>query len=385
MRFCSIIIFIFEIVNTIVVNNTAFFHYHDSIRQKRGILNDMRYIWREKEIPYYVDSVLDHTLIKTALKRISKETCLIFRHKSQKNKALFIYLPGKYYETNLGRRREIPHKIFIQLFPPNIGKVIRETMRALGVEYEHNRFDRVRYVIVKMENIQPFFFKYFSQENAFFSTNYDIEYDYRSIMHFSQYEYTRTLQKVIISKDHLMQPFMGKSKYLTFNDAKLLNKKYCSFPFINHLPCFFKGYQDPRVPNRCKCVSSFTGNHCELIRPNDPQCTQIHAFFARERQATKTVQVGGRCVYIISTDREAKIEVNLKFLSIGNIDRRSCNEENSIEVKYKNDISLSGFLFCPYKNELNFTSMIHIITIVSNFPNTDIQLQISFRKIIITN
>ncbi|CEF70341.1 Astacin-like metalloendopeptidase [Strongyloides ratti] len=381
MRLCSIIFFIFEIVNTIVVNNTAFFYNHDSIRQKRGILKNMRHIWREKHIPYYVDSVLDHTLIKTALYRISKETCLTFRHTLQKNRALFIYLPGKLYKTDLGRRKEIPHKIFIQLFPPNIGKVIRETMRALGVEYEHNRFDRVRYVIVKKENIQPFFLKYFSQENAFFSTYYDTEYDHRSIMHFPEYEYTRTLQKVIISKDHLMQPFMGKSRYLTFNDAKILNKKYCSFPFINHLPCFYKGYQDPRVPNRCKCVPCLTGNQCEIIRPNGPQCTQRRSFFARDWPEVKIVQIGGKCVYIISTDRKAKIEVNLKFLSIGNIDRRPCNEENSIEVKYKRDISLSGFLFCPSKNEFTFTSMIHTITIVSNFAPTNARLMIAFRKV----
>ncbi|CEF70342.1 Astacin-like metalloendopeptidase [Strongyloides ratti] len=381
MRSFSIIFFILEIVNTFLVNNTAFFHNHDSIRQKRGILKNMRYIWSEKEIPYYVDSLLDPTLVKTALNRISKETCLIFRHKLEKNKALFIYLHNDHYETNLGRRREIPHKIYISLYLRDIGKIIRETMRALGVEYEHNRFDRIRHIIVKKKNIQPFFLKYFSQENAFFSTYYDTKYDHRSIMHFSQYEYTRTLQKVIISKDHLMQPFMGKSKYLTFNDAKILNEKYCSFPFINHLPCFYKGYQDPRIPNICKCLPYLTGNQCEIIRPNDPQCTQRMIFAEVERQKYIILRVGGKCTFYFRTKVGSRIMMNLKFLSIGNIDRGPCNEENSIEFKYKNDYSVSGFLFCPYKNEFNFTSLFHSITIVSNFPPTNAQLQVTFKKV----
>ncbi|CEF70339.1 Astacin-like metalloendopeptidase [Strongyloides ratti] len=385
MRLCSIIFFIFEIVNTIVVNNTAVFYYHDSIRQKRGILKDKQHIWPEKEITYYVDPVLDHSLIKTALSRISKETCLIFRYKLQKNKALFIYLPGKYYETNLGRRREIPHKIFIPLFPHNIGKVMRETMRALGVDYEHNRFDRIYHIKINKENIQPYFLKFYTLENAFISTNYDTNYDHRSIMHFSQYEYTKTLQKVIISKDHLMQHLMGKSRYLTFNDAKLLNKKYCSFPFINHLPCFFKGYQDPRVPTRCKCLPFLTGNQCEIIRPNDPQCTQRIIFSVVERQQNIIVRVGGKCSFYFQTEVGSRIIMNLKFLSIGNIDRKICNEENSIEVKYKKDISSSGYLFCPQKNEFFFTSPINVVSLISTFPNTNIRLLISYKKIKITN
>ncbi|CEF70338.1 Astacin-like metalloendopeptidase [Strongyloides ratti] len=378
MIFLILIIVFSKNINSIFLNNISFTNYFRSHRQQSIVFRGSANIWPEKEIPYFVSPMLDYALINAALYRITKETCLMFRYKKNIKESLFIYLPGKYYETNLGRRKEIPHKIYISINFKDIGKVMRETMRALGIGYEHNRHDRNNYIMVFKNNIKPHFLKYFSKKQEMFINTYDITYDFRSIRHFSSHEYAKSSKNTIIPKEHSMELVMGTSGYLTFNDAKFLNINYCSYPHISHPKCLYYGYQDPRVPTRCKCLPFLTGNQCDLIITNDNYCTQDNLFYASKTPSNITLSVGGRCFFMIQTGLGNRIKMFMKFLNIRRYTTKKCTENNSIEIKTRKDLSTSGILFCPNKYDLRLTTPNDIVAIVSNFPQSNILLNIQF-------
>ncbi|CEF68600.1 Astacin-like metalloendopeptidase [Strongyloides ratti] len=379
--FILIIIF-FEISHIFTVSNISLISNHEIERKKRAMLTSMSNIWSEREILYYVSPEIDHILVKMAVSRIKKETCFIFQRQMSLRESLFAYLPGTHYHTNLGKRLEIPHKIYI---PPNsqhIGKIIRETMRALGAEYEHKRFDRNRYVVVTKDNAEFSFRRYFSKINSILTTTYGTEYDYRSIMHFAPYEYARSFGKVISAKDYLFQPFLGQSRYLTFNDAKILNKRYCSHPQIRHPQCLYYGYQHPRYPFMCKCLPFTSGQRCEIMTPNSPQCTQPSRYFATRRSSNVTLQVGGKCFYMFEVGPDKKMKIKIKFKFIRYPNSVKCTEDNSIEVKIKCNLSTSGLLFCPSMRELIFVSRCNFVAIVSSFPNSNIYINVEYLNFI---
>uniref|UniRef100_A0AAF5D8W4 Metalloendopeptidase n=1 Tax=Strongyloides stercoralis TaxID=6248 RepID=A0AAF5D8W4_STRER len=358
--------------------NASFPYYFE--RHKRAILRDELYIWSEKEIPYWVHPALDHTFIKVATARISRETCFIFRQQWNRRRALFVYLPGRNYETQLGKGREIPHKIYVSVCEKSIRKAMRETLRAFGVNYEHNRHDRDNYIEIKKNNINSNFLGYFEKELITTTLTYGIGYDYRSIMHFAPDEYSKRNRKVINAHQHLFESSMGTSQYLTFSDAKLVNKKYCSFQFGRRLYCFTLGYQHPRIPGICKCLPFLTGNHCDSVIHDVNHCSQERTILVRKRLQQNTLKVGGRCFFNLRTSLGKKILLKLKFINIRQQRGMQCSEDNSIEIKLNSDLSISGILFCPNREELSVISSTNMITLVTYFQPSNILLNITYVK-----
>ncbi|CEF70321.1 Astacin-like metalloendopeptidase [Strongyloides ratti] len=378
MIVCTLLIIIFQFLNAIFLNNDIFDNYNKNQKFKRETSTYTSNIWPEKEIPYFVHPYLSYNLIRVALLRISKETCLRFEPKLHINESLFIYLPGKYYETNLGRGREIPHRIFVPQYLQDIGKVIRETMRALGIEYEHNRQDRNNFIKVYTYNIKNEYLKYFKIEHKNINITYNTDYDFRSIMHFSSHEYAKTwLLNVIYPKFNFMLSSLGVSKHLTFNDGRKLNDKYCKYKHIPYPNCLNYGYQHPTTPIRCKCLSFLTGERCENFLPNPTSCTQNFMYQAINAPRKTILRVGGKCFFILKANEGKVIRLRLNFYK--NLRTpKICTEENSVEIidlKYK---SSGGFLYCPRPSRLFFTSSSNIIILLTSFREPDIKIKIEY-------
>uniref|UniRef100_A0A0N5B206 Metalloendopeptidase n=1 Tax=Strongyloides papillosus TaxID=174720 RepID=A0A0N5B206_STREA len=365
--------FAIDLENSLLENNSLI------ERKKRAILRRKHYIWREKEITYFVSETLNNHLIKRALSRISTETCLIFKRVYNRRDALFLYLPGSIYETNLGRRKEIPHKVYLPELNEDIRKILRGTLRALGVDYEHNRYDRDKYTKIDEKLINHKFMKNFKKNFRGSATTYGTSYDYRSIMHFSESECGNS-GRVIKPKDKLMQAFMGKSEYLTFYDAKVLNKVYCNYPRIRHPRCRNYSYQSPRLPSQCRCPSFVHGPDCRTPLVNHNLCTRRNRLFARKERNIAFLKVGGRCIFYIYTEHHKKIRMKLSYFD-NNIRNHTCTERNSIEVKYRNDLGVSGVLYCPSQNSLEVVSHGHIILLQSRLPAREIKIKVEYWRV----
>uniref|UniRef100_A0A0N5C530 Metalloendopeptidase n=1 Tax=Strongyloides papillosus TaxID=174720 RepID=A0A0N5C530_STREA len=309
--------------------------------------------------------------------KISKETCLKFKQTKNPRKALFSYQPGPFYETNLGKRREIPHRIFVAKGKEEIGKTIRETLRALGVDYEHNRYDRDKYIIIHRNSIKQRFLKYFIVKNS--TSTFNIGYDYRSVMHFSEDEYGIFGRRVITAKNKLMQNLMGKTQDLTFYDAKLVNKRYCRFPSQIHPPCHNYGYSHPKSPI-CKCPSFADGIDCTGVIANNHFCTAGNHFYAGLVTSTTDLKVGGNCTFYIHTDYGEKIRLKLLFHN-NRRRHRTCKDFRSVEVRYKSDLAASGILFCPDNTPILIKSEAHLVIIQSHFPPEQTKLRIIYKQV----
>ncbi|CEF69935.1 Astacin-like metalloendopeptidase [Strongyloides ratti] len=350
-------------------------------RKKRGILKFKSNLWSEREIEFYINDTLNYNTILYALYLIRKETCLKFKQTYNPKKALFSYQPDKYYHTKLGKGIEIPHKIYVHISVKNIKLIIRETMRALGIDYEHNRPDRNRYVIINIFNINPFFFNFFEKRSSRTVDTYGFGYDYRSIMHFSSYEYSMKGRKTIESRDKLMISSIGKSEIFTFNDIKLLNYKYCTFNNIPRIHCRHYGYPDPKLPTRCKCLPFMYGDLCQFRLENRGLCTHQNSFLATPTISTNTILVGGICYFYIGSDNGGKIKLQIKYNNDSNIFYNN-KEYHGIEVKYKSDLSVSGVYYPPTSIPLNIISETDMIVIQSKFTPQITKVSISYREIL---
>uniref|UniRef100_A0A0N5B207 Metalloendopeptidase n=1 Tax=Strongyloides papillosus TaxID=174720 RepID=A0A0N5B207_STREA len=306
-----------------------------------SIINRNSYLWKEKVIKYYVHSKLNEDVINYALLRISKETCFIFKQTKNPRKALFLYQPGPFYETNLGKRREIPHRIFVP-------KGKEENLACI----------RYNYITINGYSIKRGFSKYFKKNLNRSANTYNIGYDYRSVMHFSENEYGIFGRRVITAKNKLMQNLMGKTQDLTFYDAKLVNKRYCRFPSQIHPPCHNYGYSHPKSPN-CKCPPFADGIDCTGWIINNRYCTAVNHFYAK---------------YISNT-------VLLRSFYNTRHRRRICKESRSVEIRYLSDLAASGILFCPGDKPISIRSEEHLVIIQSHFPPEQLKLKINYWRV----
>uniref|UniRef100_A0A0N5B208 Metalloendopeptidase n=1 Tax=Strongyloides papillosus TaxID=174720 RepID=A0A0N5B208_STREA len=349
-------------------------------REKRAILKRKNYLWKEKVIPYYVNNILNDNIINYALLKISKETCFKFKQTYNPRKALFTYQPGLLYLTDLGKRKEIPHKIYVQKHTMDVGNIIRETMRALGVDYEHNRYDRDHFIFINWKNIKPKFLKFFKKDFKGSTNTFNTSYDYRSVMHFSEDEYGILRKRVITAYNVYMQPFIGKSQSLTFNDAKILNQKYCSYPQITHPDCINFSYQDPKHPSICKCPSFTQGIDCGNLIINNDFCSYHNQLFARKEKHTVFLHVGGNCTFYVLANFGKKIAMKISYYNL-RLSKYICKESKSIEIRYRQDLGASGNLFCPGQSTRSILSESHRVIIQSHFPAMEIIVKVKFWEV----
>ncbi|CEF68603.1 Astacin-like metalloendopeptidase [Strongyloides ratti] len=350
--------------------NSSTLNKEPSMPQITKVSSNLNLNKKRNSIIYYVDSKLRVENIQTALSRIEKETCLKFTRTKDSKKTEIKYLPGRYFETIFEKNLDNPFKIYVPSNSQHIGKIIRETMHALGVEYEHNRSDRNNFISVIKRNILANYRKYFEMVKEKFNKKYSIPYDVRSIMHFASYEFAKGKHKVLNCKDKLMKESMGKSNYLTFNDARQLNEMYCSNPKIQYQSCYFHGYQNPKFPNKCKCLPFLSGNRCETFISNSKRCTKHNVHFMNRRVEVYDFIMGPNCSFIIRGTPSKRIAVDIKFTDMKFKYTSLCSEANSIEVKYKNDLSISGALVCPNEKNFRVVSQNNTIVIVgSNYKH----------------
>lgn len=104
------------------------------------------------------------------------------------------------------------------------GKVMHETIHALGGAHEMSRTDRDNYVEILWDNVDPQQASNFAIKNA--STSYGVTYDYGSRMHYRSkaFNIDPTMDTIRPIVDTGVE--MG-GNYLTPNDILQLNRMYC--------------------------------------------------------------------------------------------------------------------------------------------------------------
>ncbi|KNC22839.1 hypothetical protein FF38_08045 [Lucilia cuprina] len=104
------------------------------------------------------------------------------------------------------------------------GKIIHELLHALGFYHQHSAPNRDDYIWVMLENVQDKYKPFFRKQSEKFVTDFGIEYDYYSVMHYSSTAFTKNGLPTIIPLQSGVE--LGQRKGLSFKDILKLNLMY---------------------------------------------------------------------------------------------------------------------------------------------------------------
>uniref|UniRef100_A0A0K0FTU6 Metalloendopeptidase n=1 Tax=Strongyloides venezuelensis TaxID=75913 RepID=A0A0K0FTU6_STRVS len=354
-------------------------------REKRAVVRGEKYRWNQRIFLYSVDSSLRIDKIVLGLAMITKRTCLTFvriTKQSERHKAQLLYVRSLMYLTFLGKHGKNPHKIYVPRVLTNPSKVARETLRALGLDYEHNRPDRNNYLDVTFRNIPTSLLLLFYKDSYPFVDTFGLNYDYRSIMHFEIGESCKKKKICMRTKERntLVESVLGKSNELTFNDAKLTNLQYClSWLIVKRRKCLHYGYPIPLSvsPNNCVCLPYFTGKLCETPKKNYDYCRTQNVFYALRRKLKAILISKNNCYYYIRADNGKRIKFEIKYLRY-RLWNRLCNNFEHVEVRSK-DISVSGTMICPKFLPYRFISTSNMVIIHTKNLKKSFKLKLSYK------
>ncbi|KAM7347755.1 zinc metalloproteinase nas-14 isoform 2-T2 [Cochliomyia hominivorax] len=223
---------------------------------RNGLLNE-KATWPDGTVPFYIDSQdFNETQVMTilrAFKEYHDKTCIRFRpyEKGDKN---WIVFKGNYSGcwSSVGRRQGGQ---VLNLNTPKCvshGVVIHELLHALGFYHQQSATERDEYVKINWENILPGHAHNFNKYARTHVSNFGVEYDYQSVMHYSSKAFTKNGKNTIEPLDPYAS--LGQRKGLSKKDIEKLNEMYeddCNiFSFdrfgnsLNEIIDYFQGTLD---------------------------------------------------------------------------------------------------------------------------------------------
>ncbi|GLH15191.1 Seminal metalloprotease 1 [Gryllus bimaculatus] len=195
----------------------------------RNVVLDGNKYWPEATVPYYIEKE-DFTsdeleTIKEAIDEYHENTCIKFRP-YKKGDSDYIVVRGNSsgcwsYVGRYGGGQ------VVNLQTPGCvhrGIVAHELLHALGFYHQQSAYNRDDYIKIHYENIKTGREHNFKKYNATTVTDFDIGYDYESIMHYSAYAFSKNGEPTIEPLDKMAK--IGQRKGLSKKDIKKLETLY---------------------------------------------------------------------------------------------------------------------------------------------------------------
>nr|CAD7264158.1 unnamed protein product [Timema shepardi] len=104
------------------------------------------------------------------------------------------------------------------------GTAMHEMMHALGFYHEHTRWERDNHVIIHYDNIQQGRENNFQKSSKQTTDALGVNYDYRSVMHYSGFAFSANNKPTIESK--VQGVTLGQREGFSRGDVKKINRMY---------------------------------------------------------------------------------------------------------------------------------------------------------------
>ncbi|XP_050391294.1 uncharacterized protein LOC126810336 [Patella vulgata] len=176
--------------------------YHDyqiRRRRKRATIRVKSRLWKDGIVPYLIVNEINPVAKKWILKamaHIQENTCVRFKKKKKSDKHYVLFKSEAGCWSNVGRRGG-EQIINLGRGCEHLGTAVHEIMHALGIWHEQARSDRDKYVEIIKSNISPRYLPDFNMIDRNVSSARGYPYDYNSIMHYSQFAFTRNGEQTI--------------------------------------------------------------------------------------------------------------------------------------------------------------------------------------------
>ncbi|WKY10859.1 hypothetical protein Q1695_002872 [Nippostrongylus brasiliensis] len=273
-----------------------------------------------------------------------------------------------------------------------VGSAAHELGHALGFHHTQARFDRDKSIYVLSQNIKPNWFDQFTRETPATNYNYDLPYDYGSIMQYGATSATRNMRAkspTMVPKDQRYLETLG-SPFISFIDILMMNLHYNCTAKCNvrtAARCANYGFPHPRDCSRCICPGGYGGRLCDK-KPGT--CGKILRATSKQKVFTSVVgnkRAGGHpredfsfCHYWIKAPAGKRVKVQLVRFTPRRIAVDGC-KYGGVEFKAQKDQRLTGMRFCSPQDEgtilISESNLMPIITYNRIYAST-ITIRYSF-------
>ncbi|KAK5986226.1 Zinc metalloproteinase [Trichostrongylus colubriformis] len=341
-----------------------------------------------KGVKYFFDESADEkvrTVFKKAADQWMAETCINFKPVSSKMNGIKMklssitkakdrlrVLKGKGCWSYVGRLRGIQN-LSLGMGCDSIDIAAHEIGHTLGFFHTHARHDRDQFITVIEENIEPDWLVDFAQQSPELNNNYNITYDYGSVMHYgATHSSIGNNMPTMVPKDVRYTETLG-SPFIGFYDMLMINTHYNCFEKCKGKDtpkCQNYGFVNPRNCSKCVCPSGYGGDYCDR-RP--PGC-------GAELNATAdwkplVDEIGNRtagdipredfmkCNYWVEAPIGKKIEVKIVSFTDG-VAVDGCIYAG-VEIKTHSNQGLPGYRFCSWNFSTVLESELNMVPVIT--------------------
>ncbi|CAH0722479.1 unnamed protein product, partial [Brenthis ino] len=206
---------------------------------ERNGLKDSTKRWPNRTVVYHiVEEDFDEKeikMIEEAMNDIANKSCLQFRKRENEEHAVMIQGSANGCFSSVGFNTEEhedgqegdEERQVLNLSKGCFrhGTVVHEMLHTLGFYHMQSTFDRDDFVEIIWENINPGKEHNFAKYTIDTVTDFDVPYDYGSVMHYPKTAFSKNGNKTIIPLQENVT--IGQRHGLSENDILKLNKMYC--------------------------------------------------------------------------------------------------------------------------------------------------------------
>jgi len=169
--------------------------------------------------------------VEKAFKDLAKSTCIRFRPKKGTDRDYMSFEKKSGCFSHVGKKRYGGKQTVSIGYGCEFKSIaLHEILHALGIFHEQSRPDRDQYVEIQWDNIMKGKKHNFQKEKK--AETFGIPYDYRSLMHYGKYDFSKLPPFKSVMKPlkggffQLLGQFSGIHGHMTKLDIQLVNRMY---------------------------------------------------------------------------------------------------------------------------------------------------------------